>query len=89
MLGLGIDDESFSFDHANGRKADGRFDAKRIDGICRDAPHVIIAHGPEINPTSQASCTIALTYLELAAALLPVAQEIAHGLSAIKGRIES
>ncbi|MDM8550317.1 nitroreductase family protein [Desulfobacterales bacterium HSG2] len=38
-----------------------------IDGICRSAPHVIVAHAPEENPTAPTSGTIALTYLELAA----------------------
>ena len=37
------------------------------DRICRGAPHVIIAHAPKENRAAQASCTIALTYLELAA----------------------
>lgn len=35
-----------------------------IDTICRDAPHIIIAHASE---GQQRNCTIALTYLELAA----------------------
>ena len=38
------------------------------DRICRDAPHVIVAHAPENERTAPAGCTIALTYLELAAA---------------------
>ncbi|MCL2766496.1 MAG: nitroreductase family protein [Peptococcaceae bacterium] len=38
-----------------------------IDRICRNAPHIIVAHAPESLGTSQSSCTIALTYLELAA----------------------
>jgi len=37
------------------------------DRICRDAPHIIIAHAPEAMTVSQGSCTIALNYLELAA----------------------
>lgn len=37
------------------------------DRICRNAPHVIVAHGPEQNMAIQTTCTIALTYLELAA----------------------
>jgi len=37
------------------------------DRICRNAPHIIIAHGPKDMPTSPGSCTIALSYLELAA----------------------
>lgn len=38
-----------------------------IDRICRSAPHLIVAHGLADLPASQSSCTIALTYLELAA----------------------
>ncbi|MEW6186254.1 MAG: nitroreductase family protein [Thermodesulfobacteriota bacterium] len=38
-----------------------------IDRICRDAPHLIVAHGSTAIPASESSCTIALTYLELAA----------------------
>jgi nitroreductase/NAD-dependent dihydropyrimidine dehydrogenase PreA subunit len=38
-----------------------------IDRICRSAPHLIVAHGLSTLPASQSSCTIALTYLELAA----------------------
>jgi nitroreductase/NAD-dependent dihydropyrimidine dehydrogenase PreA subunit len=38
-----------------------------IDGICRSAPHVIVAHAPKADRTASAACTIALTYLELAA----------------------
>jgi nitroreductase len=37
------------------------------DGICRDAPHSILAHGEAADPTVPSSCTIALSYLELAA----------------------
>ncbi len=37
------------------------------DRICRDAPHIIIAHAPEDLSMSQGSCTIALSHLELAA----------------------
>jgi nitroreductase/NAD-dependent dihydropyrimidine dehydrogenase PreA subunit len=37
------------------------------DRICREAPHLIIAHAPEDLTASQGSCTIALSYLELAA----------------------
>jgi Nitroreductase len=40
---------------------------KGSDQICRDAPHLIIAHAPRTESSSQAACTIALTYLELAA----------------------
>ncbi len=38
------------------------------DRILRGAPHVIIAHGAQADPSAQAASTIALTYLELAAA---------------------
>lgn len=38
-----------------------------LDNVCRSAPHVIVTHAPEENPLAQTSCTIALTYLELAA----------------------
>jgi nitroreductase/NAD-dependent dihydropyrimidine dehydrogenase PreA subunit len=38
--------------------------------IFRGAPHVIIAHGHKDNRTSQTSCIIALTYLELMAPAL-------------------
>ncbi len=38
-----------------------------VDVVCRNAPHLIMAHGDKTDPTTQASCTIALTYLELAA----------------------
>jgi nitroreductase/NAD-dependent dihydropyrimidine dehydrogenase PreA subunit len=37
------------------------------DRICRGAPHVIVAHAPENERTAPVGCTIALTYLELAA----------------------
>lgn len=37
------------------------------DRICRGAPHVILAYAPESLPTAPSACTIALTYLELAA----------------------
>jgi len=40
---------------------------KGIDRICHGAPHVIVAHAPTDLPSSLSSCTIALTYLELAA----------------------
>ncbi len=40
---------------------------KGIDRICHGAPHIIITHAEENLATSQTSCTIALTYLELAA----------------------
>jgi len=45
---------------------------KGNDRICRGAPHIVIAHAAKENPTAQASCTIALTYLELAAPPLGV-----------------
>jgi nitroreductase len=38
-----------------------------VDVICRDAPHLIIAHGSGADVTAQTACTIALTYLDLAA----------------------
>jgi len=38
-----------------------------VDVICRGAPHVIVACGPENLPVSATDCAIALTYLELAA----------------------
>lgn len=38
-----------------------------VDRICRNAPHVIIVHGPTQNAFTKDSCTIAMTYLELAA----------------------
>jgi nitroreductase/NAD-dependent dihydropyrimidine dehydrogenase PreA subunit len=38
-----------------------------VDRILRDAPHLVVAHGPVSLPASESSCLIALTYLELAA----------------------
>jgi nitroreductase/NAD-dependent dihydropyrimidine dehydrogenase PreA subunit len=38
-----------------------------MDRVCRGAPHVIVAHAEASERTAQAACTIALTYLELAA----------------------
>jgi nitroreductase len=38
-----------------------------IDIIFRDAPVIVIAHAEADNPRAQTTCTIALTYLELAA----------------------
>ncbi len=38
-----------------------------VDVICREAPHVILAHGFQADMTAQTACTIAMTYLELAA----------------------
>jgi len=38
------------------------------DRICRSAPHLIVAHAAKANPTSPAAATIAMAYLELAAA---------------------
>lgn len=40
------------------------------DTIFRGAPHVIVAHAPGEHVLSQSSCTIALTYLELAASAM-------------------
>ncbi|UCD88838.1 MAG: nitroreductase family protein [Desulfobacterales bacterium] len=37
------------------------------DPICRNAPHVIVTHAHQNDRTAPAACTIALTYLELAA----------------------
>ena len=37
------------------------------DLICRNAPHVIVAYARKEDRTAQTACTIALTYLELAA----------------------
>lgn len=37
------------------------------DVVCRGAPQVIVAHAPKQEPTAQSACTIALTYLDLAA----------------------
>lgn len=45
-----------------------------VDRILRNAPHLVVAHGPADLRTIQSSCTIALTYLELSA--------YAHGLGA-------
>ena len=38
-----------------------------VERICRGAPHVIVAHAPKEERTAPQACTIALTYLELAA----------------------
>jgi nitroreductase len=38
-----------------------------IDRVLRGAPHLIVAYGPAELPVSESSCTIALTYLEIAA----------------------
>lgn len=38
-----------------------------MDPICRNAPHVVIAHAPKQNLAAPAACTIALSYLDLAA----------------------
>ncbi len=37
------------------------------DIICRKAPHMIIVHAPVKEPTGAQACTIAMTYLDLAA----------------------
>jgi len=37
------------------------------DPICRNAPHVIVTHAHKDDGTAPTACTIALTYLELAA----------------------
>ncbi len=41
--------------------------AEGVDVIFRGAPAVIVAHAEKENPRAQTTCTIALTYLELAA----------------------
>jgi nitroreductase/NAD-dependent dihydropyrimidine dehydrogenase PreA subunit len=38
-----------------------------VDTVCREAPHVIVAHGHKADRMAATSCTIAMTYLELAA----------------------
>ena len=38
-----------------------------VERVCRGAPHVVVAHAPEDERTAQTACTIALTYVELAA----------------------
>jgi nitroreductase/NAD-dependent dihydropyrimidine dehydrogenase PreA subunit len=38
-----------------------------VDRILRSAPNLIVAHGLKTLPSAQGACTIALTYLELAA----------------------
>ena len=38
------------------------------DWVCRGAPHIIIAYAPKNDMAAAQACTIALTYLELAAA---------------------
>lgn len=38
-----------------------------VDTISRGAPHLILANGSRDNPAAQSACTIALTYLDLAA----------------------
>jgi nitroreductase/NAD-dependent dihydropyrimidine dehydrogenase PreA subunit len=38
-----------------------------MDVICWEAPHVILTHAPENDPAAARDCTIALTYLDLAA----------------------
>lgn len=40
---------------------------KGVDIIFRDAPVVIVTHAHQDNPRAQTTCTIALTYMELAA----------------------
>ena len=41
---------------------------KGHDRICRSAPHLIVAHGAKADRTAPPAATIALSYLELAAA---------------------
>ena len=38
-----------------------------MDVVTRNAPTLILAQGPEANPTAPPACTIAMTYLDLAA----------------------
>jgi nitroreductase/NAD-dependent dihydropyrimidine dehydrogenase PreA subunit len=38
-----------------------------MDRICRNAPHVIVTHAPKEDRAAPAACTIALSYLDLAA----------------------
>jgi len=38
-----------------------------VDVVCRDSPHLILAHGLAADTTAQSADTIALTYFELAA----------------------
>ena len=38
-----------------------------MDRVCRDAPHIVLAHAPKADRTAPTACTIALAYLELAA----------------------
>ena len=38
-----------------------------VDRICRNAPHMVVAHAPEENPFAETSASIQLAYLELAA----------------------
>lgn len=38
-----------------------------IDVVLRDAPHMIVAHGPLLSPTAHMASIIAMTHLELAA----------------------
>lgn len=41
---------------------------KGVDVVLRGAPHVVVAHGPENDPSAPPACTITLAWLELAAA---------------------
>ncbi len=40
------------------------------DPICRNAPHLVIAHAPEIGLTPHEDCVLALSYIELATSVL-------------------
>jgi nitroreductase len=40
---------------------------KGIDRVCRDAPHIIVTHAPKTERVAPQACTLALSYLELAA----------------------
>ncbi len=41
-----------------------------VDTVLRDAPHLVVAHAPRADKSAPDSCTIALSYLELAAVSL-------------------
>lgn len=38
-----------------------------VDVVCRNAPHLVVAHGLQSDRTAPAACAIAMAYLELAA----------------------
>jgi len=53
--------ESLNMDHVVSAWEKGR------DRVCRDAPHVIVAHAHKEDRTAPAACTVALAHLELTA----------------------